>query len=115
MNDDQTTPRRGFAFGFGLSGLLSAALAYYAFDAHLFDGPAWRSALLAAAIGGGSAALLLGAEKLLHGVARVGRRGRAPKIRGEWGCPQCGAGYVPEAVECSDCHVPLVSAKVEGR
>jgi hypothetical protein len=107
VNDE---PRRGFAFGFGLAGLLAAGLAYFAFEEGLFSGPAWRSTLAAIVIGGGSALLLLTLERAFFKKRRHGGSTRPVKIKGAWGCPQCGAAYVAEASECSDCHVPLVAS-----
>jgi hypothetical protein len=103
-------PRRGLGFGFGLAGLLAAGLSYLAFNEGLFDGPVWRNTLAAVLIGGGAAALLLSVERLLFR-RRGARPGKTVKIKGTWGCPQCGAAYVPEATECSDCHVPLVASR----
>jgi hypothetical protein len=97
--------RRGLSFGFGLSGLCAAGLAYLAFEA----GGVWQSPVIAVLIGGGSAALLLWVERLLRRGSPAGER-RPAKIKGEWGCPSCGAAYVPEVTVCSDCHVPLVRA-----
>jgi len=106
VNDE---PRRGFAFGFGLAGLLAAGLSYFAFNEGFFEGPAWRNALAAILIGGGSAALMISLERAFF--RRPLRTSDEPaKIKGAWGCPRCGAAYVPEAVECSDCHVPLVAS-----
>ena len=102
--------RSGLSFGFGLAGLLAAGLAYYAADYGLFSGPAWRSAAVAIAIGGGSAFVLLAIDRALS-ARRAPRPGKPAKPRGPWACPQCGAAYVPEATECSDCHVPLVRAE----
>jgi len=99
--------RSGLGFGFGLAGLLSAGLAYYAANEGVFSGPAWRSILVAVLIGGGSAVLMLSADRALR-ASRTARPGKVAVLRGPWGCPQCGAAYVPEAVECSDCHIPLV-------
>jgi len=99
--------RSGLSFGFGLAGLLAAGLAYYAADYGLFSGPAWRSAAVAIAIGGGSAFLLLAVDRAFRARWKP-RPGKPVKVRGPWACPQCGAAYVPEATECSDCHVPLV-------
>jgi hypothetical protein len=102
-------PRRGFAFGFGLAGLLAAGLAYFAFNEGFFSGPAWRSTLLALVIGGGSALLLLSLERALFKGRNHDGAAKPVKIKGAWGCPKCGAAYVSEASECSDCHVPLVA------
>lgn len=104
MSDDGKT---GLRFGFGLAGLLSAALAFLAFEFRLFDGPQWRGALLAVSIGVVSAVVMLALDRAM------GRKRRAPvdrpaKIKGPWGCPRCGAAYRPSVKECSDCHVPLV-------
>ena len=101
--------RSGLSFGFGLAGLLAAGLAYYAADHGLFSGPAWRSAAVAIAIGAGSAFVLLAVDRAFR-ARRAPRTGKAVKLRGPWACPQCGAAYVPEATECSDCHVPLVKS-----
>jgi hypothetical protein len=106
VNDE---PRRGLSFGFGLAGLLSAGLAYFAFEEGLFAGPAWRNTVLAIAIGGGSAAVLLSIERMLSRKRRPDGSAKPVKMKGPWGCPRCGAAYVPEATECSDCHVPLVA------
>ena len=98
--------RRGFSFGFGLSALLAAGLAYLAFDA----GGVLQSPLVAILIGGGSAVLLLWIERLLLRRRPSTVERRPAMIKGKWGCPSCGAAYVPEATVCSDCHVPLVRA-----
>ena len=107
MAGREQSARAGLSFGFGLAGLLAAGLAYWAADAGVFSGPAWRSALVAIAIGGGSAFVLLAADRALHAIRRP-RTGKAVRLRGPWACPECGAAYRREAVECSDCHVPLV-------
>lgn len=98
--------RTGLSFGFGLAGLMAAGLAYWAAEYGLFSGPAWRSVLVAIAIGGGSAFVMLGADRLIQ-ASREPKPDRPIKMRGPWGCPQCGAAYVAAATECSDCHVPL--------
>jgi hypothetical protein len=102
--------RAGIGFGFGLAGLLAAALAYYAADYGLFSGPAWRSTLVAVLIGGSSALVLLAADRAVRAL-RTPKPGRTARPKGPWACPQCGAAYVPTAVECSDCHVPLAAVK----
>ena len=107
--------RPGFSFGFGLAGLLAAGLTYFSFDVGLFKGPVWLNVLMTALIGGGSAALMLSIERAIFRRRRSpGTASRPAKIKGEWGCPRCGAAYVPEAVTCSDCGVPLVSAREAG-
>jgi hypothetical protein len=110
MAANDSGARAGLSFGFGLAGLLAAGLAYWAADLGLFSGPAWRSAAVAIAIGAGSAFVMLGADRLLL-QRRAPRPGKAVKPKGPWACPRCGAAYVPEAVECSDCHVPLVGER----
>jgi hypothetical protein len=100
--------RPGFAFGYGLAGLLAAGAAYYAFGAGLFSGPPWRGLLTSIAIGGGSAFLLIGLERLIWGSKPGGGSKRPVKLKGDWACPSCGAAYVATATDCSDCHVPLV-------
>lgn len=107
---DESGARAGLSFGFGLAGLLAAVTTYYAFDFGWFDGPKWRNALVAIAIGGGSAFLMLGLDRLVRSRRAAGPR-RRRKPRGSWYCPECGAAYVPEAEQCSDCHVPLVGER----
>ena len=103
--------RAGLSFGFGLAGLLAAGLAYYAARYGAFSGPAWRSTLVAMAIGGVSAGVMLALDRALRS-SRTAKPGRKPvKMKGTWACPNCGAAYVSEAVECSDCHVPLVGSR----
>lgn len=99
--------RAGLSFGFGLAGLLSAGLAYVAASYGIFSGPAWRSTAVAVAIGGVSAVVLLVADRTIR-ATRSPKLDRVVPMKGPWGCPQCGAAYVPDATECSDCHVPLV-------
>lgn len=96
-------PRRGLGFGFAVAGLLSAAMAYFAFDLGLMRGPAWRPALIAIAIGAVSAGLVTSIDRIF----RRERQARPVKLKGPWACPQCGAAYVAEATMCSDCGVPL--------
>jgi hypothetical protein len=96
--------QRRFSFGFGISGLLAAGVAYLTFDA----GGIWQNPIVAVLIGVASAGLLLWAERLVFG--RGPGTPRTRKIKGDWGCPRCGAAYVPEATVCSDCRVPLVRA-----
>ena len=110
MAGRESGARAGLSFGFGLAGLLAAGLAFWAADLGLFSGPAWRSALVAIVIGGGSAFLLLAADRAILALRRP-RPGKAVKLRGPWACPECGAAYRPEAVECSDCHVPLIGVR----
>ena len=100
--------RKGLRFGFGIAGLLSAALAYLAFELGLFRGPAWRGSIVAIAIGLTSAFLMLALDRAMSRPASPGRRRRPARIKGAWGCPECGAAYRPEIAECSDCHVALV-------
>ena len=104
----EPSERRGLSVGFAIAGLLSAAGAYYAADAGLFSGPAWRSFLVACAVGGGSALLLVGIERAAGALRRGARGDRPVRLEGDWACPRCGSAYVPEATECSDCRVPLV-------
>ena len=101
--------RPSFGVGFGLSGLLAAGLAYLAFDWGLASGPPWLAALAAIAIGATSAAVMLAVDRAIRRPPSA--RGRPVKLRGPWACPECGAAYVPDATECSDCHVPLVGVR----
>ena len=101
-----------FRFGFALTGLLSAALAYFAFGAGLFSGPGWLGFLTAAGIGVASAASMLTLEKAVLRAwgARRPETGSVRITGGDWGCPRCGSAYVREATVCSDCEVPLVES-----
>ncbi len=101
--------RAGLSFGFGLAGLLSAGLAYYAANRGVFSGPAWRSTLVAVLIGTCSAGVMLAADRGIRAL-RSPRPGGKVRMKGSWGCPQCGAAYVRDAKECSDCHIPLVAS-----
>jgi hypothetical protein len=100
--------RTGLRFGFGIAGLLSAALAYFAFDFGLFRGPAWRGSVVAILIGLVSAGLLLAVDRMMSPPRGAPRKRGPVKIKGPWGCPECGAAYRSDVTTCSDCHVPLV-------
>jgi hypothetical protein len=104
--------RSGFRFGFGLSGLLSAGLAYMAYDAGYFSGAPWIAFLTAAVIGTSSAFSMILLEKAVVRLRKpAGADARPARIKGgDWGCPRCGSAYVREATVCSDCDVPLVEA-----
>jgi len=94
---------RGLGAGFAIAGLLSAALAYFAFDLGLMSGPSWRPVLVAFGIGALSAGLVTAIDRKM-------RREKQPRIvkpKGPWACPKCGSAYVAEATSCSDCGVPL--------
>ena len=101
--------RKGLSFGIGVAGILSALAAYSAFELGLLNGPRWRGALVVVVIGGASGLLAIVLDRSLRR-DRPERPGRPVKLKGPWACPKCGAAYVPEARECSDCHVPLVEA-----
>ena len=102
--------RRGLSFGIGVAGILSALAAYFAFDAGLLAGPRWRNVLVIVVIGGATGLLAVVLDRELRR-ARPDRPDRAVKLKGPWACPKCGAAYVPEARECSDCHVPLAGVR----
>ena len=102
--------RTGLSFGIGVAGIVSAVATFYAFDLGLFDGPRWRNVLAVAAIGCAAGALALGLDRWMR-AEKPQRTDRPVKLEGPWACPKCGAAYVPEARECSDCHVPLVGAR----
>ena len=101
--------RKGLSFGIGVSGILSALAAYFAFDFGLLNGPMWRNVLFVVLIGGGAGLLAITLDRALRRNTSD-RPGRPVKLKGPWACPKCGAAYVPEARECSDCHVALVEA-----
>ena len=107
--NDGVAERRGLSFGIGVSGLLSALAAYFAFDFGLLKGPMWRNLLVVVLIGGGAGLLAIGLDRALRR-DDSDRPGGPVKLKGPWACPTCGAAYVPEAKECSDCHVPLVES-----
>ena len=106
----ETNQRPGFGLGFGLTGLLSAAAAYVAYDYGAFSGPPWRAALAAIVIGTASAVLMVNLDKWLRRPRKPGPEGNV-RLKGPWACPRCGAAYVPEATHCSDCEVPLVGTR----
>lgn len=108
--EEHPPPRPGFRLGFGLSGLLSAALAYFAFDFGLFSGPLWRGSLVAIGIGVFSGGVMLWLDRRIQ-QPHTKRRNGAVKLKGPWACPNCGEAYVPEATVCSDCNVPLVGTR----
>ena len=106
--------RAGLSFGIGVAGIFSALAMYYAFDLGLMNGPAWRNALVVMAIGLLGGTLAVGLDRWMRS-ERPERAGRPVKLKGPWACPKCGAAYVPEARECSDCHVPLVANPSQAR